>query len=149
MDKLSSNEAKTNSQPLVNINDLRLGNLVLHNNIIKRVDGIMLNPKGTFGDYVVLDDSEVISIYDITPINFLDSNYLTELGFNIDKDTEGNEIWKNKKNVSLEVIKDKFLLSDTDASYIYCTDVFPTDIHLLQNQYYFLMGKELDVSKIK
>lgn len=146
---LSSNQTKTNNQPLININDLRLGNLVLHNNIIKRIAGITLAPKGTFGDYAVLDGSEVISIYDITPINFLDSNYLTELGFKFGKDTEGSESWVNGKLVYVKIVNDKFCLWDYDAEREYYRNIFKTEFHLLQNQYYFLTGSELDVSKIK
>lgn len=127
--------------------NLRLGNLLRLKNQQKiiSVKGLYFNKIG----YELSNGLEWTEIEKTEPIDFLlDSSILVKCDFAYNSCTNG---WKHKEIGlgSIKIENNKFMLCDDDFREEYIWDKLETHLHLLQNQFYFLMGKELDVSKIK
>lgn len=128
---------------LKDMKDLRIGNLLK----LKEKKEIILI-KGLYFDQIGYEQSkglEWIAISKLEPIDFKAEHYLDILNFKLRIDGERC----NEQLVFIKIIDNKFCLWDYDAENEYNRNIFNTEIHLLQNQYYFLTGDELDVSKIK
>ena len=134
----------------VNIKDLRVGNLVriiktkeiisiesIYNHLVNKLSGIAK------GELKTLELSEVEAI------NIQEDKHLSDLGFTLRKDDSGDDVYVNKELICLKFIDNTFCLWNCRTHLDYHENIFNTELHLLQNQYYFLPGNELDVSKIK
>lgn len=123
--------------------DLRLGNLLRLTNKQKiiSVKGLYFNKIG----YELSNGLEWTEIEKTEPIDFsLDTSILEKCDFTYDPTKE----WKHKQTGCIKIDNNKFMLQD-DFDVQYRWEQLPTYLHLLQNQYYFSIGNELDVSKIK
>ena len=134
----------------VNIKDLRVGNLV---RIIKTKEIISIESIYNHSAYklsgIAKGELKTLELSEVEAINFQEDKYLSDLGFTLRKYDSGDDIYVNKELICLMFIDNTFCLWNCRTHLDYNENIFNTELHLLQNQYYFLTGNELDVSKIK
>lgn len=140
---------------MIKVKELRIGNKVIYNNAKIIVSGTMLN-KLTFGDYIInMDTDKAVSISNIFPIDFSQNiSILHQIGFHKFQDDifNGENYWKDdKENIVISLDNKKYSFYEYDGMILHNPSGLKqcTYLHLLQNQYYFMTGNELDVSQVK
>lgn len=134
----------------MDIKELRIGNLV---RITKTKEIISIESIYNHLAYKLCGKAKgglrTLELSEVEAIDFQTDKHLGDLGFTLSKDDFGDYAYVNKELIYLKFIDSKFCLWDHDAENGYNRNIFKSELHLLQNQYYFLIGDELDVSKIK
>jgi hypothetical protein len=137
----------------IKVNDLRIGNLlrVIESKeviTIEFINNLIEDGNFSIGYKTGNGDKVFKRISELEPIDF--KNDLDKYGF-----TDHlllSELKEDNNNILIEINEHGFMLYKCDNGYRYINlthERFKTFLHLLQNQYYFVTGKELDVSNIK
>lgn len=144
---------------MINPNELRIGNIILCNDKISKVLGLTIH--NGWGSVWVdsfiyeYDDSSLLSRCNPIPIT---EEWLIKLGFNkkgIEKEInfEGAIKYENEKvfdmvfYFELEFYYIIDVNTDKYEDYVYTTKIFKY-IHQLQNLYFALTGKELEIKEV-
>lgn len=125
---------------MINTNELRIGNYVIHNNKIIKTTHIVLAVY-----FMLHDKNNIKTSEELNPIKITEE-WLLKFGFEHEIDSGNNDIMTRQGNnfylkyINLAISENGFYYySDS----LYCGHILIKYIHQLQNLYYSLTGNEL------